>query len=97
MRIEPPPSLAPATGTTPAATAAADPPDDPPGVRVGSHGLRVGPVSSGSVIAFAPNSGVVVLPNTTSPAASQRRTTSACCGTGSIASDRDPAAVGSPA
>ena len=30
MRIEPPPSLACATGTRPAATAAADPPLDPP-------------------------------------------------------------------
>ena len=29
-RIEPPPSLACATGTIPAATAAADPPDEPP-------------------------------------------------------------------
>ena len=32
-RIDPPPSLAPAHGTMPAATAAADPPDDPPGDR----------------------------------------------------------------
>ena len=30
MRMEPPPSLACATGTRPAATAAADPPDEPP-------------------------------------------------------------------
>ena len=33
IRIEPPPSSALATGTMPAATAAADPPDEPPGVR----------------------------------------------------------------
>ena len=33
MRIEPPPSLAAATGRIPAATAAAAPPEDPPGVR----------------------------------------------------------------
>ncbi len=33
MRIDPPPSLAPAHGTIPAATAAADPPDEPPGER----------------------------------------------------------------
>ena len=33
MRIEPPPSLAWAIGTMPAATAAALPPDEPPGVR----------------------------------------------------------------
>ena len=43
MRIDPPPSLAWANGTMPAATAAADPPLEPPGVRDVSHGLRVGP------------------------------------------------------
>ena len=43
MRIEPPPSLPCATGTMPAATAAAAPPEEPPGVRSRSHGLRVGP------------------------------------------------------
>jgi hypothetical protein len=37
----------------PAATAAAVPPDDPPAVRVGSHGLRVMPVSSEFVLALA--------------------------------------------
>ena len=43
MRIDPPPSLPWASGNMPAATAAAAPPLDPPGVRVGSHGLRVIP------------------------------------------------------
>lgn len=43
MRIEPPPSLPWAPGTMPAATAAPEPPDEPPGVREVSHGLRVGP------------------------------------------------------
>ena len=43
IRIEPPPSLACAIGTTPAATMAADPPLDPPAERLVSHGLRVGP------------------------------------------------------
>ena len=43
MRIEPAPSLAVAIGTIPAATAAADPPDDPPGVRARASGLRVIP------------------------------------------------------
>ncbi len=41
MRIEPPPSLPSASGTRPAATAAADPALDPPVVRSGFHGLRV--------------------------------------------------------
>ena len=43
MRSEPPPSLPCAIGTMPDATAAAAPPDEPPGVRDVSHGLRAGP------------------------------------------------------
>ena len=43
MRIDPPPSEAWAIGTMPAATAAAAPPLDPPGVWSRFHGLRVGP------------------------------------------------------
>src|SRR2546421_12882946 len=43
MRMEPPPSEPVASGTMPAAMAAAEPPDDPPGERVVSHGLRVAP------------------------------------------------------
>ncbi len=43
MRIEPPPSLAWAIGTMPAATAAAEPPLEPPAERSVSQGLRVGP------------------------------------------------------
>src|SRR3954470_17243509 len=73
-RSEPPPSLAWASGTIPAATAAADPRDDPPGVRVGSHGLRVGPVWRGSVVGRMPNSDMFVTPTTTKPASLRRRT-----------------------
>ena len=43
MRIDPMPSLPCATGTVPEATAAADPPDEPPGERSRSHGFRVMP------------------------------------------------------
>jgi hypothetical protein len=43
MRIEPAPSDAEAIGTNPAATAAADPPLEPPGVRCSFQGLRVTP------------------------------------------------------
>jgi hypothetical protein len=49
MRIDPPPSDAWATGAMPDATAAAAPPDEPPGVRVVSQGLRVMPWASDSV------------------------------------------------
>ncbi len=43
IRIEPPMSEPSANGTQPVATATAEPPLDPPGVRLGSHGLRVTP------------------------------------------------------
>ena len=49
IRIEPPPSEAWAIGTTPAATAAAAPPLEPPALRRRSHGVRAGGRPSGSV------------------------------------------------
>ena len=75
MRIEPPPSLPWASGTRPAATAAAAPPEDPPGVRSRSHGLRTGPKRRGSDTGRMPNSGMFVLPTITKPASRRRRTT----------------------
>ena len=39
IRIEPPVSVPSAPKTSPAATAAAEPPEEPPGTRVRSHGL----------------------------------------------------------
>src|SRR5690606_5997465 len=96
MRMEPPPSLAPATGTMPAATAAAEPPEDPPVVRLGSQGLRAGPQASGSAMLLATNSGVLVLPKITSPASRQRRTTSASSGAGTSFSARQPPDEGRP-
>src|SRR5947199_10732969 len=50
MRIEPPPSLAWASGTMPLATAAAAPPDDPPVECCGFHGLRAGGKLLASVV-----------------------------------------------
>ena len=44
IRIDPPPSVAVATPTRPADTAAAEPPLEPPGERSGFQGLRVTPV-----------------------------------------------------
>ena len=43
MRMEPPVSLPMAAGTIPLATAAAEPPLEPPGIREGSCGLRMVP------------------------------------------------------
>ena len=77
MRMEPPPSLAWAIGTAPEDTAPAAPPDDPPVVRSGSHGLRAGPNRRGSVTGRMPNSGVWVLPTITKPASLKRRTSAA--------------------
>ena len=74
MRIDPPPSLPCAIGTMPDATAAAEPPLDPPGERDRSCGLRVGPWNSGSVEPFFPSSGVLVMPSTITPAARARAT-----------------------
>src|SRR3990170_3257285 len=45
MRIEPPPSLAVTSGHTHAASAAAEPPLEPPGVRLRFQGERVTPWS----------------------------------------------------
>ena len=72
MRTDPAPSVPTLSGPKPAATAAAVPPDEPPGVFDGSHGLRVMPVSDELVSPLQPNSGVVVLPTSTAPASRSR-------------------------
>src|SRR5580700_4139014 len=69
IRMEPPPSLACATGTMPDATAAADPPDEPPVEWPVSHGLRAGGKLRGSVVTVVPSSGTLVRPSGTKPAA----------------------------
>src|SRR3989442_1646808 len=68
IRIDPPPSLPCAMGLRPAASPAAAPPLEPPGVRSGSHGFLVGPSARGSVHGPFPNSGVFVFPSTMNPA-----------------------------
>ena len=70
--MDPPPSLAWATATMPEATAAAEPPDEPPVECAVFHGLRDAPNRFGSVVGRIPNSGVLVLPHTTKPAARKR-------------------------
>ena len=67
MRIEPRPSLAWASGTIPAATAEAAPPDEPPAMWPGFQGLRQGPRKPDSVVPVMPYSGVLVLPTNTAP------------------------------
>src|ERR1700724_1544512 len=72
MRIEPPPSLACATGRMRAATAAAAPPDEPPEECARFQGLRVGPHRRGSVVGIRPNSGVDDFPKIATPVARKR-------------------------
>ena len=79
-RIEPPPSVPRWRTPAPIDAATAAPPDEPPGVRSGSQGLRVMPLSGPSVSAFQPNSGVVVSPRKVMPAARMRATAGASAG-----------------
>src|ERR1700742_4410120 len=69
IRIEPPPSLAWAIGTTPAATNAAEPDDDAPAVWSVFHGLRTGPSRGCSAEALKPYSDIWVLPSGVIPVA----------------------------
>src|SRR5688572_19786695 len=82
MRIEPAPSDPIAAPARPAAIAAPEPPDEPPGVRWRSHGLRVTPKVGDSVHGVIVSSGTWVLPRITAPALRRRRTTSASAVTG---------------
>src|SRR5687768_17599754 len=79
-----------AIGTKPAATAAADPDDEPPGVWAGFQGLRVLPGARKA------NSVVTVLPMTRPPRASRRRTTQAEVVGTLEAKIREPIRVGMP-
>src|SRR5207342_630950 len=72
--IEPAPSPPCAMRTTPAATAAADPPEEPPAVSPCRHGLCPGPFTRFPDSPFQPYSDVVVLPTMAAPAARIRAT-----------------------
>src|SRR5437764_7557582 len=97
IRIEPPASVPTANGEMPARTAAALPPLLPPGVRSRFHGLRVMPVNGESVAPFQPNSGVVVLPKKTAPAARSRADDGASSAQGWFGSIvREPNSRGQP-
>ncbi len=74
-RIDPPVSEPRASGAKPAATAAALPPEDPPGTRVVSCGFSVGPKAEFSVDEPIANSSRFVLPIAIAPAARSRPTT----------------------
>ena len=73
-RMEPPVSVPIATGASPAATAAAEPPELPPGTRSWSHGLRTSPYAEFSFDEPIANSSMLVLASVAAPAASRRAT-----------------------
>src|SRR5207253_9925798 len=68
-RTEPPVSDPSAAGTAPAATSAADPPDEPPGTRVLSNGWGVRRYAECSVEEPMPNSSQFVFLAMSAPAA----------------------------
>ena len=96
MRIDPAPSEAVAPATSPAATAAALPPLDPPAEASTFQGFRVMPNAGPSVSPMMASSGRFVLPMITAPAARRRETISPSRAAGSL-NARVPQRVTSPA
>src|SRR5208283_1257549 len=79
-RIEPPVSDPRATMASPAATAAAEPPLEPPGILSRSQGFRVAPQNDVSVDDPIANSSMFAFPRITMPSSLIRRTTVASYG-----------------
>ncbi len=71
--MDPPPSLPKDKLPAPAATAAAAPPDEPPGVLLMFQGLRVCPYKGELFVPLRQNSGQVVFAKITAPASSSCR------------------------
>src|SRR3954468_475370 len=93
-RTEPPVSEPRATGTMRAATATAEPPDEPPGTRAGSHGLRAGPNAECSVEEPIANSSRFVLPTMLHPPRRSRATAVASNGERNLPRIREAHVVG---
>src|SRR3954447_12674181 len=72
MRIEPPPSVPSAKVRRPSATAAAQPPEEPPVFRLVSNGLRLGPQSGLAAPPREPMTGLLPVPTGIAPACSAR-------------------------
>ncbi len=79
-RIEPPVSVPVLPGTSRAATAAAEPPELPPGTHSTFHGFLTGPKCDVSLDEPIANSSMLVLPTSTVPARFSRSTTCASYG-----------------
>ena len=65
--IESPVSLPNANGIRPLATSAADPPDEPPEIRLVSQGLCTGPVSADLFVPPIASSSIEALPTKPTP------------------------------
>ena len=74
-RIEPPVSVPKLPAHSDAATAAAEPPEDPPGTRSRSQGLRTGLKALFSFDEPMANSSMLSLPRAMAPAAARRAET----------------------
>ncbi len=96
MRIEPPPSLAWAIGTTPAATNAAEPAEEAPEECSTSQALRTAPSRGCSDEALKPNSESWVLPSGTRPVARYIRAKSPSARLGVASQASVPCMVGMP-
>src|ERR1041384_8177124 len=95
-RIEPPVSVAVAMGAIRAATAAAEPPELPPGTSAGSHGFLTGPYQLVSLEDPMANSPMCVLPSMTIPDAVSFSTTVASYGDTKLSSIFEPQLVLTP-
>src|SRR5271169_2528807 len=95
-RIEPPVSVPSAPRHSWAATAAADPPDDPPATRVVSSGFVVAPNAEFSVDEPIANSSMLVLPTKIAPSARRRSNTVASNGGTNVSRIRDAQVVRTP-
>src|SRR6185503_4925504 len=95
-RIEPPVSVPVAPGASRAATAAAEPPELPPGTASVPQGLRTGPYHDVSFDEPIANSSIFVLPRMTAPAAFRRSTMCASYGETKLDSIFEPQVVSQP-
>ena len=95
-RIDPPVSVPIARGASNAASAADEPPPDPPGILVKSHGLWVGPYAEFSVEDPMANSSMLVFPRITTPFSLSRVTTVESYGGRQPSSIFEPQVVGTP-
>ncbi len=79
MRIDPPVSLPRLASPWPLATAAAEPPDEPPGIWPIRHGLWQVPKNGLSVLTPQAHSCMLALPTSTAPACAKRAVVVASC------------------